>query len=248
MKVSGSCYVIYGLATIPPWMVNSGFIVGEERTLVIDCGYNYLSAQTIYGYSSSVKPGNILIGLNTEPHSDHMGGNCFFREKGIDIYGHYLINRDENDLRLVKEEYNKCVTNPVRRASKEGDVVFYKTRFVNPNHGVTGDMSIDLGRRIVNILLTPGHTPMNISAYIGSEDLLFCGDILVPGYIPHLSEGTAADWKEWLKTLVRIEEISPKIIVPGHGKILKGRAIHQEITRMRIILKKAIKEGVAPAP
>ena len=100
MKISERCYVIYGLSTLPPWMVNAGFIVGENQTLVVDCGGNYLSAQTIFGYAQNVKPQNKLVAINTEPHSDHMGGNCFFNEKGVEFMDtKTFIARQKNYLK-----------------------------------------------------------------------------------------------------------------------------------------------------
>jgi metal-dependent hydrolase (beta-lactamase superfamily II) len=32
----------------------------------------------------------------TEPHFDHIGGNCFFKEKEINIFGHKDICRPKN--------------------------------------------------------------------------------------------------------------------------------------------------------
>ena len=97
MKISDHCYAITGLSFIPPWAVNAGFIVGQRQTLIVDTGPNFLSAQTIYGYASTVQAENSLIALNTEQHFDHLGGNSFFQEKNIDIYGHYQIHREEGD-------------------------------------------------------------------------------------------------------------------------------------------------------
>ena len=248
MKITEHCYVIYGLTTLPPWMVNAGFIVGSQKTLIVDCGYNYLSAQTIYGYALAARPQNKFIAVNTEPHTDHMGGNCFFREMGIDVYGHAGIHRSEEELAEVKAAYNASITNPFRREKHEEDVVFYKTRFENPNIPISENIEVNLGKKLIEIILTRGHTPMNISVYVSDEKVLFCGDIIVTGHIPHLGESTIEDWKEWLVSLDTIEKLSPKIVVPGHGEILQGEEIFFRIQEIRSIVKTAISTGKPPAP
>lgn len=248
MRITDHCYVIYGLTTIPPWMVNAGFIVGSQTTLVVDCGYNYLSAQTIYGYALAARPKNRLIALNTEPHSDHMGGNCFFQEKGIDVYGHARIQRSEGELTEVKKAYHASITNPVRKGMHEEDVVFHKTRFVNPNMTLAEDTSIDLGDIEAQVLLTPGHTPMNLSVFVPSDGVLYSSDTIISGYIPHLAEGTPEDWKNWLTSLKRIEDLIVNWIVPGHGEAIPEDCVNREIKRITAIVEKAVAEGVSPVP
>ena len=243
MQISKRCYVIYGLSTIPPWMVNSGFIIGDEKTLIVDCGSNYLSAKTIYGYAKAVKPDNELIAINTEPHFDHIGGNCFFKEMGVDIYGHSKINRRDEELEETKKEYGKSITNELRKNKKEEEVVFYNTTVVNPNIGISSNTIIDLGGINAEIILTPGHTKMNLSIYIAYEKVLYCGDTLVTDYLPNLEDGGVSDWKEWLASIEQIKNIPPGVIVPGHGEIMKGDKIKTEITRISSILNSAIEKG-----
>ncbi|MFZ1979039.1 MAG: MBL fold metallo-hydrolase [Bacteroidota bacterium] len=72
MKFTDNCYAITGLYYIPPWSVNAGFIAGKKKTLIVDTGGSTISAQTIDGYASSVRPGNEIIVINTEKHLDHI--------------------------------------------------------------------------------------------------------------------------------------------------------------------------------
>ena len=78
MKISDSCYAILGLYYLPPWGVNSGFVVGRERTLIIDTGSNSYSAETIYGYARAAGGANRIEVINTERHMDHLGGTLSF--------------------------------------------------------------------------------------------------------------------------------------------------------------------------
>ena len=99
MRLSNRCFAVTGLGYLPPWTVNAGFITGDEITLIIDTGANAAAASTIHGYASVARPSNRLLVLDTERHFDHIGGNGYFRERGIDVYGHASIQRTDDEFR-----------------------------------------------------------------------------------------------------------------------------------------------------
>ena len=45
------------------------------------------------------RPSNRLKVLDTERHFDHVGGNGYFRERGVDVYGHASIQRTDDEFR-----------------------------------------------------------------------------------------------------------------------------------------------------
>jgi glyoxylase-like metal-dependent hydrolase (beta-lactamase superfamily II) len=98
MRFSDHCYAATGFAYVPPWSVNAGFVIGERETLVVDAGPSPAAAETILGYATSARPGNLLRLVNTERHLDHVIGNAVFLERGIDVYGHAAIARTVDDL------------------------------------------------------------------------------------------------------------------------------------------------------
>ncbi len=246
MQLSPTSYAVTGLGAIPPWVVNAGFVVGQEKTIIIDTGMNLLAGQTIYGYASAVRADNEMIVVNCEPHFDHIGGNGFFRSRGIDIYGHPDIQRTHPQFQGEKDEYNQSILNATRQKKQETDAFFLDTAVTNPNCPLKPGDSFDLGGVIVEILATPGHTPINCSVYNPTDQVLFCADCIVTHYIPNLEAGTANDWQAWLKSLDLIEALAPQIIVPGHGNVITGGAIAQEIERMRHIISEALEQGRAP--
>lgn len=246
MKLTANCYALLGLACEPPWTSNAGFVAGTTRTLIIDTGMNVQAAATIHGYATAVRPSNRLIVVNTEPHYDHLGGNCFFRNLGVDVYGHLSIVRNENSLAAAIEDFNACVPNPIRRERREGAFAFAATSIANPNKHLGTGMEWDLGQVAVRIVMTPGHTPANLSILAPQERVLYCGDCMVSDYLPNLEAGTAEDWKAWLHSLNRIEALDPAVVVPGHGRVLRGHEIAKEIQRIRGVLEEAISTGRPP--
>ncbi len=246
MRLSHRCFAVTGLGYLPPWTVNAGFITGDETTLIVDTGANAAAAATIHGYASIARPSNRLLVLNTERHFDHIGGNGYFRECGIDVWGHASIQRSDEEFRAEIAEFNGEISNPARRHRQEAEIFYHGTRLANPNHPVAQDLRLDLGACEIEILLTPGHTSSNLSVYVPSDRVLFSGDCLVNGYLPNLDAGSVADWQIWLQSLDRISALAPRFIVPGHGPVAMGDDIPRLIESVREVLGQSIEAGRSP--
>ena len=106
MRLSERCYAVTGLGYSPPWCVNAGIVAGDNLSLVVDSGANTLAAQTIFGYASAVRPDNQLRVINTEKHFDHIGGNAFFLDRGIEVWARPLSCSDWFDL--VRNGHDWC--------------------------------------------------------------------------------------------------------------------------------------------
>jgi glyoxylase-like metal-dependent hydrolase (beta-lactamase superfamily II) len=242
LRITSRCYAVTGLAFALPWAVNAGFVVGAGTTLVIDTGPNTLAAQTIHGYAVAAGAGNRLIAVNTEPHFDHLGGNSFFRERGIDIYGHCRIHRTAAELAATIAECNQSIPDRRRRERNEAAVLFQKTTAANPNRPVPEETVLELGGLTARLLFTPGHTPANLAVYIPEEGVLYAGDAVVSGLSPNLECGSAADWRRWKQSLARIAALQPEWIVPGHGPVISRQEREPALDRIAAALDEALAE------
>ena len=246
MRLSDHCFAVTGLAYVPPWSVNAGLIAGDRSTLVVDTGANALAAETIYGYAEAVGGRNEILVLNTEPHFDHIGGNGYFRARGCDIFGHFEIRRTSEEFNQEIEDFGTLIRNPARRERGEAHVFYRGAELKNPNRPLYGDCCVDLGGCQVEILATPGHTPSNLSVWVGSERVLYCGDCLTHGYLPNLDFGGEAAWSQWLASLDRIERLEPRTVVCGHGSVCANEDVSRTIHLTREILGKAINDKQPP--
>lgn len=246
MQISPRCYAVTGLGYATPWCVNAGLIAGEAVTLVVDTGANLLAAQTIYGYATAVRPGNTLRAINTEKHFDHIGGNGFFRARGIDVWGHAGIARTEAEFASEIAEFNEAIPNAQRRAREEARAFFHGTGVVNPNCAIETESRFDLGGCAAEILLTPGHTPTNLSVWVPEDRVLYTGDCLIHEYLPNLNAGGPDDWRTWLESLRRVEALRPEVVVAGHGPVARGAAVQGIIETVRQVLQEAIARGTSP--
>lgn len=247
MRLTSHCYAVTGLACDPPWTVNAGFVVGDSTTLVVDTGSNALAAATIYGYALGIRPTNRLIAINTEHHFEHLGGNSYFRQRGVDIYGHLTVQLNAGAFDTWQQRIEQSIIEPMRRRAGEAQLFFDGTTAEPPNVAITSEGKFDLGGLEARVLLTPGHTPASLSVLVPSEGILYASASIVTGYIPVLEEGEAADWKVWLDSMDRFQELAPKIVVPGHGPVLEGDAIPREMNRIRGVLQDAITRRLPPS-
>ena len=246
MRLSNRCYAVTGLGYSAPWCVNAGFVAGDELTLIVDTSGNTLAAQTIHGYASAAREGNQLRVVNTEKHFDHIGGNGFFRDHGIDVWGHVGIVRTAEEFQSEIAEFNEAIPNEFRRARGEAGAFFHGTRPVNPNRRIHRDTQMELGGCTAEILLTPGHTSTNLSVWIPEDGVLFTGDCLISEYLPNLDAGTQADWQMWLDSLRRVEALRPAIVVAGHGPVIRGDQVQITIDTVRRVLEESIARGYSP--
>ncbi len=240
MRLSEHCYAVTGLAYTAPWSLNAGFIVGNETTLVIDTAATAMSAASVHGYAMAVRPGNRIAVLNTEKHFDHIGGNGYFRERGIDVFGHPGIRRTAAEFEAEVEEYAGAILDAARRAAGEARVFYAGTELTLPNRCIVGDTRMDLGGCVIEVLTTPGHTPTNVSVWMPEDAVLFCGDCLVNLYAPNLACGGVPEWKTWLASLNRIADLKAHAVVCGHGPVVFGEDVHRLIARVRGILERAV--------
>lgn len=233
MKVADRCYAVTGLGYIPPWCVNAGFVAGNDITLIIDTGANSMAAATLHGYATAVNPGNLVRVLNCEKHLDHIGGNSFFADLGVEIWGHSGIQRTEAEFREQLAEFNAAIPDPARRADHEEAVFFAGTRLALPTRHIERDLMLDLGNCSVEILLTPGHTETNLSVWVPEQRVLFAADCLVNGYRPNTSSASPAEWRN---SLHRLRKLNPIAVVPGHGCVAQGSAVEKLFQSMEAAL------------
>jgi len=246
MQVSASAFAVTGLGYDLPWLVNAGFVVGEEQTLIVDTGGCRLSAQTVLGYARVARPGNRMLAVNLEPHFDHLGGNGYLKSQGVELWSHELVNRTEEDFAEEKADFHRAIRSEMRRERNEEEIFFGGTELTMAEHRIKTDTRFELGGVDAEVLLMPGHTAANLAVWVAQERVLFAADTLLAGYEPNLEAGNVALWRQWLDSLERIEKLRPHVVVPGHGQVLGEGRIAAAIGHTRQVLAESIARGQSP--
>jgi glyoxylase-like metal-dependent hydrolase (beta-lactamase superfamily II) len=155
--------------------VFSYLIVGEKRALLFDTGFGIGHIDAVVRRLTKVP----VMVLNSHTHYDHMGGNYAFTEiLGVDSdYTRKSAEGKPNSM--MAEMVSSRLTCPPLPADIKPET--YVIRPFRVTSTVFDGQRVDLGGRIVEVLLTPGHTPDAVCLLDRANRQLFTGDTFYPG-------------------------------------------------------------------
>jgi hydroxyacylglutathione hydrolase len=141
------------------WLINgsgctSYLVVGDARGIVIDTGY---ATENIQAFAQSLTDKPVIWAGNTHGHFDHTGGNGWFEKAYMSAEA----------LKIAKIPY------PSKTSLKYP--LDYPVTIVGD-----GD-SIDLGKRILQVIDVPAHAPSSIAYLDPEQRILFSGDEAAKG-------------------------------------------------------------------
>jgi cyclase len=210
---------------------NHGFVATTEGVVMIDTPAIPSAADawrtTIAAY------GLLRYVINTEPHTDHFGGDGFF-DAPLVIHegGKYVIETASRD-NLVQM---------IASASPE-EKLPESFSFRRPTIIFSQNLTLSVGDHTFQLLHMPGHTPFQTPVYVPEEKVLFAGDNVVGG-MPLFHEAVPV---QWLLTLDALMALDVDVVVPGHGDIGDKGLISRmkvEVTACIAIVNEAIGKGM----
>jgi glyoxylase-like metal-dependent hydrolase (beta-lactamase superfamily II) len=154
----------------------SYLIVGTKQALLFDTGMGIGNIKAVVARLTS-RP---VVVLNSHTHNDHVGGNWQFQY----IFGTGTAFTRANakgsreDAQAELESGNLCGELP-----KGFDRAKYATKPWKVSLFVHDGFKVNLGKRTVEIIATPGHTPDAIALIDRENGLLFTGDTYYPATI-----------------------------------------------------------------
>ena len=112
-----------------------------------------------------------------------------------------------------------------------------------PHFLLENGSEIWLGRRLI-FKHVPGHSPDGLMVELPREGIWIVGDVVIP--TPLFSSGSLLELKRTLREL--LEEFSGGVLVPGHGRALRGDAARGAIAANLGYLERlesAVREAIA---
>jgi cyclase len=228
---------------------NTTVIIGDQDVLVVDSCYLLSSAREDIAQIRQWIDKPVRYLLNTHWHADHTRGNATYAaafpsisiiaqtatrelikgnyadhpenavmivQRDVGVYRRYLEAGKTDDGTVLGEDDKKQLKDILAGTdSVAAEFTGLVPRL--PNVTFERELDLDLGNRAVQIkFLGRGNTAGDAIAFLPKEKILIAGDLVVhPG--PYMGSGFPT---EWSKTLKRMIEMNPQIIVPGHGEIL----------------------------
>lgn len=130
----------------------------------------------------------------------------------------------ESDLRLI-ESY-------LKDAPAFVDVL--------PTTTVDDRLRLNLGSRTVDVLhLGRGHTAADLVVHLPREKIVATGDLVV--YPIPLVGGDQSFVADWSGTLEKVIALEPRIIVPGHGPVMRDTAYARQMADLFASVTKQVK-------
>ncbi len=194
--------------------VISYLIVGAERALLFDTGLGIGDMRQVV---SELTPLETVV-LNSHTHYDHVGGNHQFRR----IYGTDTdFSRRNADGRPHEAVAEFVGEGWIWKPLPEG---FAAAEYASEPFEITdvvGDLEkIDIGGRVLEVVLTPGHAPDALCLLDRENRLLFMGDTFYPASLyAHLG---GSDFERYVETANRLAELAADVdsILPAHNEPL----------------------------
>lgn len=190
------------------WLSANNIVFSEGVTAVVDTGYWIHQAQTIALVCATLGPQALRLVLNTHLHSDHCGGNAALAQHFPE--SQLLIPPGQS--RYVREWDPHALT-------------YTPTGQHCPPFKFDGLLNsgaeVQLGTLKWQIHAAPGHDPHSVILFEPIHKVLISADALWENgfgvVFPEL-EGTQA-FSEVAATLDLVEQLAPRVIIPGHGRV-----------------------------
>lgn len=190
-------------------IANIGFIVGDSCVAVIDSGGSPQQGIALRIAIKQITDKPICYVINTHVHPDHIYGNSAFKsEPNVKFVGHHKLARA---MASRAPHY-------LSRADELLDIRVTADNIIPPDLQVKDSMTLNLGKR--ELILTAhatAHTDNDLSAYDKNTDTLWLADLLFQEHIPVI-DGSI---KGWLSELQKLEQQRYKLVIPGHGGLVK---------------------------
>ncbi|MEI8570637.1 quinoprotein relay system zinc metallohydrolase 2 [Methylomonas sp. LW13] len=189
-------------------IANIGFIVGERCVAVIDSGGSPQQGAALRNTIKQVTTKPVCYVINTHVHPDHIYGNIAFKEPGVQFVGHYKLARA---MATRGDHY-------LGRAAELLDIQVNHDNIIPPDIEVNDSMTLNIGNRELLLTAHPSaHTDNDLSVYDKTTDTMWLADLLFLEHIPVI-DGSI---KGWLSEMERLEKNHYKLVVPGHGLLVK---------------------------
>lgn len=209
------------------------FVDGDEVDL-IDCGTGGAEAVRLLenGLCTVARRGyRIRRVVATHGHRDHYGAAAHLaRAYGCEILLHRL------DLPLVHSRFQPTeahVREVVHYMERHGAdlesvaattadlrATFTPREVVDPTVLLDGAEILQVGRRLMRVHWTPGHTAGHVCLFDLDSGTLFAGDHLLQDITPNvglLPGSTGNPLDEFLATFATLRALEPVLVMPGHG-------------------------------
>lgn len=188
--------------------VNSVIIEGTHEVMLVDAQLTKTNAERVLQEIKETKKPLSIIYV-THEHADHFLGLEVFREAypGVRIIANSAVVDRINKVYQEKiDKWQKILgsaaSSRVVTISKfDGNFIEFENSKIEVLKHIRGD------------------TDENTMLWIPGQRILIAGDVLFNDMHVYTAETDSKARGEWLNSLIKIRELNPAVVIPGHSKV-----------------------------
>src|SRR5215813_9151806 len=220
---------------------NTGIVVGDDATMVIDTQATPVMAQDVIRRIREVTDKPIRYVTLSHYYAVRVLGASAYRAD------HIIASRDTYDLIVERGEAD--MKSEIERFPRLFRAVESVPGLTWPTLVFERRMTLWLGKLQVDIMqLGRGHTKGDTVVWLPQEKILFSGDLVEYDATPYTGDAYLSDWPA---TLDAIAALGPQKLVPGRGASLQAPAAVKAgldgtrafVTQMFDAVKRGAKQG-----
>lgn len=216
-------------------IVNTGFIVGDDGVIVIDTGPSRLYAEQMRAAIGRVTDKPVTRVFISHFHPDHFLGSQAYRDVPLQA-----LPETVQGIREQGELFNDAMYRLVGP--------WMKGTIVEVPQELDANNEINVAGRPLQLLRLSGHSGSDLAVFDRKSGVLFAGDSV---FFERTPTTPHADVAVWLRELDNLKRIRFKVLVPGHGPVVRDtRAIEQTsayLTWLQRSLASLAERGVSMA-
>lgn len=212
---------------------NLGFVIGGDGVLVINTGPSTRVAAALHRAIRTVTDKPVKWAINTNSQNHYWHGNAYFQQQGAQLFAH------KEAVRLMRElGPGQLEDNRNRLKERAADTVL-----AYPSNQVDKTQTIALGGAVAELRhFGAAHTMGDLTVWLPKTGVLFSGDIVyVDRLLAVIPIGSTASWLESFDAAMAL---SPKVIVPGHGKPADVAKAKRETRDYLVLLRESARKAV----
>jgi glyoxylase-like metal-dependent hydrolase (beta-lactamase superfamily II) len=258
-RIAEGVYAIRHVDPLPGWVHgNTTVIIGSRDVLVMDACQTVEAAREDIAQIRQWTKLPVRYLVNSHWHGDHWQGNEAYVEAypGIAILAHAetaemmaqagpvfhratlkaakeLVDRATKALASGKKRDGNLLSEVERRAVEkqeaQGKAMVAEAESFHPqlpNLTFSEGVTLDLGGREVRVFHPGrGNTAGDVVTFLPKERILATGGLVVHP-VPYTFDGYPSDW---IRTLGRLADLEPAVLIPGHGDVLRDLAYLRQL-------------------
>ena len=188
--------------------VNSVIIEGTHEVMLVDAQLTKTNAERVLQEIKETKKPLSIIYV-THEHADHFLGLEVFREAypGVRIIANSAVTDRINKVYQEKiDKWQKILgtdatSHAVAIEKFDGNFMEFESSKIEVLKNIQGD------------------TDENTMLWIPGQRILIAGDVLFNDMHVYTAETDSKARGEWLNSLIKIRELNPAVVIPGHSKV-----------------------------